>query len=532
MSGTEAESERQQITGRAGIVAAGTLTSRLLGLGRDMVLAAVFTKSATDAWIIAWQLPNLLRQILAEGAVQTAVLPVLTQIKETEGEEAAQRFFRAVRGLSLFALVLVSLLGVLFAPVLVGLFASGFRDNPEQFARTVTLTRWVFPYIFFMGTAALGVAALNTHKRFVVTSFAPALLNVSFLASALLLPRWLGARGTDSIVAMALGGLAGGALQVVAQWPSLKKIKYASLPSFDFSHPGVKEALKRLAPTLLGIGVYSIDVMVGRRLLTELGEGSVTYFSYAMRLCDFSQGIFVMALSAATLPSLAKFVAQKQFEEVAKTFAFSLRMALFVGVAASVLTVTLAEPLTSAVFQRGQFNIEDTQQTSHALMAQGIGIFLVAGVRQLVIVFFALGLTKIPVYVAIVDLLVFAALGLGLRDQFGHVGVSLAVTGARITQFTLLWFALRRHLPSMYSGSIGRSFLRSCGAALLAGTASYATVRALPWGSDSETMFRLLPAFAGGLTFIAVFLLVAHLSQSEELKIITGPIVRRLRGHR
>src|SRR5690606_24569505 len=215
-------------------------------------------------------------------------------------------------------------------------------------------------------------------RRFVVTSFAPALLNVSFLVFALVLPGILGANGKEEILAMAFGGLAGGALQVVAQWPSLKAIGYLTLPSFEFSHPAVREALKRLAPTLLGLGVYSIDVMVGRRMLSELEEGSVTYFSYALRLCDFSQGIFIMALSSATLPSLATFVGRGQLTEVAQTLAFSLRLALFVGVAATVASVVLAEPIVAIVFERGQFSAQDTTETAHAFMAQGLGIFLVA----------------------------------------------------------------------------------------------------------------------------------------------------------
>src|SRR5690606_24457120 len=171
----------------------GTLTSRVLGLGRDLVLAALFSRAATDAFLVAFQIPNLLRQLLAEGAVQTAVLPVLAKTREQQGEAAARSYFRAIRGLSRVVLCLVTALGMLFASELVDLFAAGFRDRPGQHERAVQLTRWVFPYIFFMGTAALGLAALNTHKRFVVTSFAPALLNVSFIVFALLLPGWLGA---------------------------------------------------------------------------------------------------------------------------------------------------------------------------------------------------------------------------------------------------------------------------------------------------------------------------------------------------
>lgn len=530
MNANEGEKERRKITGRAGVVALGTLVSRLLGLGRDMALAALFSRAATDAWLIAWQLPNLLRQVLAEGAVQTAVLPVLSQIKEREGDEAAERFFRAMRGLSLFLLIIVSLLGVLFAPFLVDLFASGFRARPGQFQRTVHLTRWVFPYIFLMGTAALGVAALNTYRRFVVTSFAPGLLNVSFLVFSIALPGWLGAHGHERILAMAFGGLAGGALQVVAQWPSLKAIGYLKPPSLEWNHPGVREAFRRLAPTLLGMGVYFVDVMVGKRMLSELDEGSVTYFSYAMRLCDFSQGIFVMALSSATLPSLASFVGRGEMDEVAKTLAFSLRLALFVGLAAAVGSAMLAEPIVALVFERGHFSASDTTETGRAFVAQGIGIFLVAGVRQLVIVFFALGKTAVPVYVAVVDLLVFFALGMGLREHFGHVGVSLAVTGARVTQFTLLWFALRRYLPTMHGAEVLGSFAKSAFAALVAGGFAAGFLAVLPEALTGNSFLRHSATVLAGMLFLGAFFGIARLVGSEELKTTLGPILRRLRA--
>src|SRR5690606_2043404 len=250
--------ERSRIAGRAGIVAAGTLLSRLLGLGRDLVMAAVFTRAVTDAFFVAFTLPNVLRQLLAEGAVQSAVLPVLAATRERDGDDAARRFFANVRGLSLSLLTVVTALGVAFAPALVDLFAAGYREHPEQFERTVELTRWVFPYIFLMGTAALGVAALNAYQRFAVTAFAPALLNVAFVTFSLLLPDFLGARGYDPGLALAVAVIVGGVLQVVAQWPSLAKIGFLGRPRFDFGHPGVRAVLTRMVPVLFGMGVYYV----------------------------------------------------------------------------------------------------------------------------------------------------------------------------------------------------------------------------------------------------------------------------------
>lgn len=529
---SSAGSEQKKITRRAGVVALGTLFSRLLGIGRDIVLAATFSRGATDAFLVAFQLPNLLRQLLAEGAVQTAVLPVLTQVKEQKGEAEAQRYFRALRGLSLCVLTLVTLLGIYFAPQLINLFAPGFKSRPEQWQETVTLTQLVFPYIFFMGTAALGIAALNTQGRFVVTSFAPALLNVSFILFALTLPAFLGERGYPLIFSMAVGALVGGFLQVIAQWPSLRKTGYGQLPSLAWHHPAIRETLRRIAPTLFGIGIYYVDVILARRLLSELGEGPISYFGFALRICDFPQGIFVMALQTATLPSLASFVARKDFLELGRTFAFSMRLALYVGLAATVLFVLLAEPIVSLIFQRGSFSAHDTRETAQALRAQGVGIFLVAGIRQLVAVFFALGDTKTPVLVAALDLCVFIGGALLFRELWGHAGVGLAVSLASLAQFLLLGFFLRRRLQQLFVREIFRSALHSLGLALVSGGATWGLVQLLGITQEDSALLRSLPALLGSAFFIVVFIGLSWLTQSAEFLAILEPFKTRLRRKR
>jgi putative peptidoglycan lipid II flippase len=358
--------DRAKLTERAGIVALGTLLSRILGLGRDLVVAACFPRIATDAFMVAFQIPNILRQLLAEGAVQNAVLPVLSATIETEGEERGKDYFKNIRGLSLTILLVVTALGIWFSPEIVLLFAPGFADRPEQFEQTVTLTRWVFPFIIFVGTTALTSAALNVHQRFTASGFSPSLPNIAFILAALLLPAWLIEIGQPPILSLAIGAVVGGALQLFAQWPSLRAIGYAGFPSLRFSDPRVGETVRRMAPTLIGIGVYYLDVILGRRILSELGEGAVTYFGFALRLCDFPQGIFVMALQTATLPSLAALAARGQHEELSETFGFSVRLSLFVGLGAGALLVGLAEPLVRLLFERGEFGAEATTDRASA----------------------------------------------------------------------------------------------------------------------------------------------------------------------
>jgi len=509
--------ERRRIAARAGVVAAGTLASRLFGLVRDQTIAAVFSRAVTDAFFVAFTIPNVLRQLLAEGAIQNAVLPVLVKVREREGEDGARRFFAAMRGLSLTALFAVTVLGVGFAPKLAELFAAGYHDIPGQLERTVLYTRWVFPYIVCMGTAALGAAALNTHSRFVATSFAPGLLNVSFVVLALLLPVHLGARGYDAGLALVAGALVGGVLQVAAQWPSLSAIGYLGAPTLALGHPAVREVMRRMGPMLFGVGVYYVDVVLARRFLSELGLGAQSYFTWAMRLCDFPQGIFVMALQAAALPSLSRLAARGELGELGGTFAFGLRLALFVAIPATALFVGLAEPLVVLLFQRGEFGAEAAAETAASLVAQGSGVWLIAAVRQLLGVYYAVGDTRTPVLVAAADLVVFIALALALRGPLGHVGISWAVTGSSALQALLLAVLLARKLPTIVGHGVMASLVRVTAASLGAVVVGRMVAGLLRPGAGASAVARAVPGLAGALCFAAAFVALALALRSPEL---------------
>lgn len=523
-AGTDrARGERAQIADRAGIVAAGTLLSRVLGLVRDQVMAAVFTRSTTDAFFVAFTLPNVLRQLLAEGAVQAAVLPVLVQTREREGDLAARRFFAAMRGLSLSLLAITSALGVAFAPLLVDLFAVGFREVPGQFERTVLLSRWIFPYLFLVGSAALGVAALNSYRRFTAAAFAPALLNVSFIVFSLTLPGVLGARGYEPGLALAVAVLVGGLLQVIAQWPSLAKIGFLIRPSFSFGDPGLRKVCQRMGAVAVGMGVYYVDVLLARRFLSELGVGAQSYFSWALRLCDFPQGVFVMALSAAALPSLSRAAAKGDLDELSRTFAFGMRLVLFVSLPATALAVALSEPLVVLLFQRGAFDAESAQQTANALVAQGAGIWLVAAVRQLLAVYYSLGDTRTPVLVAAVDLAVFILAALALRGPLGHVGVSAAVTLASLVQATLLWVRLGSKLPNLRTAEIASSALRALVASALCAGVALVTAESVSLAGGSRALQGALACIAG----VFAFLVFARLFKSPELTLLLDRVRSR-----
>jgi putative peptidoglycan lipid II flippase len=530
MSAAESEakaagaSERANLVQSAGIVGLGTLLSRVLGLLRDMALAAVFPREATDAFFMAFKIPNALRQILGEGAVTSAVVPVLSERLEAGGDRAAQKFFASIRGFSLLALCTVTALGMWLAAPLTELFAAGFHQTPGQFERTVQFTRALFPYIFFMGTCALGMAALNAKRKFAVAAFAPGLLNVAFLIAVFAFPGPLARAGIDPAFALVIGALLGGVLQMLAQAPALHAIGYAGLPRFRLSDPHVRLVAARMVPLSLGIGVYYIDLVLSGRFLSESGPGAQSYFTWAMRLCDFPQGIFVMALSTAALPALSRLAARGDMAELRKTVALGFRLSLFVALPASVLLVLAPEPLVAALFQRGQFTTRDVVETSRSLWFQGAGVVTVALVRQAVPVFYALGDTKTPVWVSAVDLAAFVAIAFATRGRFGHVGVSAAVFGSSLIQMLLLVGMLHRKLGGFHGTEVVRSGVRILGASLVAGVAARALGRLL-YAEQASGIARLGTGLAVGSAFTALFLLAAWGLRAEELE----PLIRGLR---
>jgi len=497
-----------------------------------MALAAVFTRAETDAFFTAFRIPNALRQLLGEGAVSSAVVPVLAKKIEHEGQPAARELFAKARGISLLALLVTSLLGVVFAERLTELFAAGYHAEPGQFERTVSLTRTVFPYIFFMGSAALGVAALNANKRFVVGAFAPALLNVAFLFAAFVLPAVFLRLGIDGAQVIVAGALLGGVLQMVAQWPALRAIGYAGRPKLDLNDPAVRDMLRRMGPMAFGLGVYYVDMILSTRFLSELGQGAQSYFMWASRLCDFPQGIFVLALSTASLPSLAVFAARGEMQELEKTYAHGMKLSLFVAIPSSVALIALGEPLVTLLFRRGHFQSEAVVETARALAWQGGAVWTVAAVRQLVPVFHALGDTKTPVLVSALDLVAFIVLALALRGPLGHVGVSAAVAGSSFVQMALLFVFLRRKLADTRTGEIARSVAKTTFAAVVAGVGGKGAADLATGHLPDDPVSRLVPGLAGGVVFAGLFLLASYGARSAELEGLLAAASRRLAKRR
>lgn len=519
-SRTQEKGEGRALGLRAAIVGLGTLVSRISGLVREMLLAALYTRIETDAFFVAFRIPNGLRQILAEGAISSAVVPVLSATLATEGEAEAKRFFARVRGLSLLVLALVSVAGVVFAAPLTELFAAGHHGEPGRFELTVSMTRWLFPYIFFMGSAALGAAALQSHHEFALVSLAPVLLNVAMVAFAFAGPSLAAPLGLERAHVLAIGALVGGLLQLLVQWPALRRLGYVELPRVDLRDAKVREVLRRIAPMALGMGIYQVDLVLSTRFLAAGETGAQSYFLWASRLCDVPQGIFGLALSTAALPTLSALVARRDHAALARTVSLALRMTLFVGVPASVYAACFALPVVRVFFERGHFDEHAALQTAASFAWQGGAIVAVALVRPLVASFHALGRTGLPVIVSAVDLLAFIAIAVALSPRFGHVGVSMAVAGSSVVQAGLLFVALLRTEASPRVTEVLASALRVLAASLAA-----AAIARVAFGTSAPRV-----AVAGSLlVFATVFPLAAAAFRSPEVAPLTEALMRRVR---
>lgn len=522
----EKAKEWGQITRRAGVVAAGTLSSRILGLVRDAVIAGTFAVAATDAFWLAFTIPNALRVVLGEGAVSGAFVPVLTDVREKEGEEAAKAFYARLSGTMLLLLALVCTLGVVAAPGLVALYASGFRDDPELWNTTVLLSRIVFPYIGLMGTAALITGALHAAKRFVAPSFAPALLNVAFIGAAFGLLPLMDRFGFPGVVALGIGALLGGLLQLVAQLPSLRRAGYLVRPRLGLKDPHVRRAFLLLVPLLAGLGVYQLNIIASRQLSSYLPEGAISYLFYAQRLVEMPQGMFALAIGTAALPSLAEHASRGDLDRAKELFRQALRLSLFVALPSAVALALLAEPTVAVLFGRGRFDAHSIAETSRALVLLAAFIWAVASVRTIVPMFHALGDTRSPVKASAVNLLVFFSVALATMGPMEHAGLALAIGLAASFQLLALIVMLRRKVGRLGLRSVASSSLRSTAASGAMSVPIYLVTRLGHW-SEGATVANTGIYVGAVVAGAIVYVLVGWLVGSPELVTVLNTLRRR-----
>ncbi|TAL10126.1 MAG: murein biosynthesis integral membrane protein MurJ [Nitrospirae bacterium] len=516
--------ERTQVVEAAGIIGAATLLSRILGFLRDMVLARLFgAGAAADAFFVAYRIPNLLRELFAEGSMSAAFIPVFSEYLVKRDKRDAWELASAAFTTLLTILTGVCVLGVLAAPWLVQLIAPGFGADPERQALTVLLTRIMFPYLLFIGLAALAMGVLNSVRSFAAPAFSPVLFNIAIIASAFLLAPLF----DQPILAVAAGVVLGGLAQFLIQMPAMKKAGLLFGWRFDFAHAGVRRIGWLMAPALIGLSVTQINILVST-ILASYFPGGPTYLFYGMRLIHFPLGVFGVALATALLPSLAGQAAKGELEALRGTLGFGLRLIFFVIFPAMVGIILLRLPIVHLFFEHGRFTAADTQATAAAVLAYAVGLWAFAGVRIVVSAFYSLQDTRTPVKVAAAALAANVALSLALMEPLRHAGLALATAFSAILNMVLLVVLLDRRLGPFDWDAIARSHMRVLLAAIpIAVTCAWVAGLGV-WAQPEAWAAKTVMLIVGIGISVTGYVTVHALLHSDELDFLWGLLKRKL----
>jgi putative peptidoglycan lipid II flippase len=517
--------ETQTVVRAAGLIGAATFSSRILGFIRDMVLARLFGATpAADAFFVAYRVPNLLRELFAEGSMSSAFIPVFTEYHQRRGKTDAWELASAVFTTLLTILTGLTLLGLVAAPAIVWLLAPGFHDHPDKLAMTTWLTRVMFPYLLFISLAALAMGVLNSVRAFAAPAFSPVLFNVCIISAACLLSPLL----SEPILGVAIGVVVGGAMQFFMQLPGLRARGLLFRWRFEPTHPGVVRIGKLLVPSLLGMSVTQVNITVST-ILASFFAGAPTYLFYGMRLIQFPLGIFGVALATAILPTLSAQATRGALEELRVTLGFGLRMILFIILPAMAGLILLRRPIVHLFFEHGTFTAQDTVATATAVLCYAAGLWAFAGVRIIVAAYYSLQDTKTPAIAAAIAVGANLGFSLLLMGPLQHAGLALATALASMVNGAILVTMLDRRLGGVDWAAI----LRSSGRVLLAtvpvAAASLWVAGAAVWTHPGEWMAKSVMLVVGIGLSITGYVAVHALMRSDELDALWAIVKGKLR---
>lgn len=436
----------------ASIVSGLTLVSRITGLMRELLIASAFGASAlTDAFNVAFRIPNLFRRLFAEGAFSQAFVPVLAASRQQQGDEATHVLINQVATLLLWVLALTSALGVAGAPGLVWVMASGLQQSPQGYDVAVLMTRWMFPYIAFMSLVALAAGVLNTWKHFAVPAATPVLLNVSMIAAAWWGGPWLAAWGLTPIYALAAGVMLGGVAQLSVQLWALRRL--GLLPRVGltwravrvaWSGEGPQRIVHLMVPALLGVSVAQISLLINTQIASHLSPGSVSWLSYADRLMEFPTALLGVALGVVLMPQLSAAKAAQDTQRYSEMLDWGLRLVVVLGLPCALALLVFSRPLVAVLYNYGAFSTHDVQQTTAALMGYGVGLLGLVAIKVLAPGYYASQNIRTPVRIAVVVLLMTQLFNLVLVPVLAHAGLALSIGLGALLNAAWLWWGLRR----------------------------------------------------------------------------------------
>ena len=539
----------------AGIVSIAVMFSRVLGLVRETIFARFFGAGFLyDAFVVAFKIPNILRDLFAEGALSAAFVKVFTDYQIKKNEAEAWRLAGLIFNVLAVVLSVITVIGILIAPYIIPLLARGF--SPEKAALAVTLTQIMFPFILLVALAALAMGVLNTKGRFGIPASASTAFNIASIIFGLGFAYILSGGGWESsfakdvipseaaqwaIIGMAIGTLIGGAAQLLIQLPSLLKVGFRFLPVLSFTDPGVKRIMRLMGPAIIGTSAVQVKVLVDVLVVSGI-EGGQSWLSFAFRLMQFPIGVFGVAVGTAAIPALSRLASENNIAKFRDTLSGALKLVFLLTIPSACGLIVLAAPIIALIYQGGRFKSFDTDMTAWALSAYSIGLAGYAAIKVLSPSFYALDDAKTPMYVSIASIAVHAPMSFGMMymlstvgvtperpNGFGHVGVALATSTVALVNFLALTFLMRRRINRLNGGDIFSSLIKIVLASTVMSIVAYGSYYFLTnYLGDKTFIVRLIEAFVpiglAGITFV----IAAKLLRIGELQKIFEAVSRKL----
>ncbi len=495
-----------------------------MGLVRDMVITYFFGAEAqTDAFYVAFRIPNLLRRLFAEGSLTISFIPVFTSYLETKSREETKSISDITFTLLFIVLALVSIVGIILSPLLIKLFASGFKG--ETFHLAVTLNRIMFPYIFLISLSALSMGILNSLRHFFAPAFSPVIFNVFIVMTVILIHTSL----NIPITSLAIGVIIGGVIQLVFQLPFLKQKDFLFKFRKNFRHPAVKKIGLLMVPQLFGLAVYNLNIIVNTQYASYMPEGTVSYLYLSERLIEFPLGIVAVSIATVLLPSLSSHISKGETELFKENYSYALRLMLFVMVPALVGLIVLRIPICNLLYQRGEFTYLSTINTSQALFGYAVGIWAVGGIRITAPAFYSMQDTKTPVIIAFLAFIINAILGYLLGFTFGlkHTGLALASSISSMFNFVVLFIILNKRVGKIDINETLILCIKIATASMLMGLLAWEIAKRWNWTGSETSIEKILFLIISLLASSAAYLIISKLLKIDEVDQLIGLLRRK-----
>jgi putative peptidoglycan lipid II flippase len=532
----------------AGIVSLAVMASRVLGLVREMVFAYFFGASksfANDAYVIAFRIPNLLRDLFAEGALSSAFVPVFSEYLVKRDEREAFRLSNLVATSLILILGVIVVLGIIFAGPIVALIAPGFQDNPAKFELTVRMTRIMMPFILLVALAAQAMGVLNARDRFGIPALASSFFNLGSIIGGVATAAFLADpsfahplrqiidRPTESIIGMAYGVLIGGFLQYAAQWPSLYRAGFRFRPMLSFRDEGVRRIFRLMGPAIIGGAAVQVNILVNSNFASNIaGSGPVSWLSYSFRLMQFPIGVFGVAIATATLPAISRNAALKAVGDFRHTLASSIRLAFLLTVPSAVGLIVLSRPIIALIYERGHFTTDDTIHTANALAFYAVGLAGYSAIKILAPAFYALGDARKPMIVSLLSMATNFVMNWLLVSRFQERGLALSTSTVGLLNFALLYFIMQRRIQGIEGHRTLLTIIKILVASAAMGAACWALNAGLTRLIGDHFVARLINiSLSVGLGAL-IFYAGAWLLKIEELHAATNALIKRFRKRR